>query len=627
MAVYLQNDSQLATKNALPMPSNYSDGSKTVIAQFRRAVQIALEDQQERDALVESLKRFESSYIVEDLMDDLKNLLDHPEKRILYKYISPLIPRRLRGEYKSLVPHIPSFERKVIRMKLQGASHSFGFTVRGGKEFGCGIFVTNVSRSSKAAQANLKAGYQIVRLNGLILSECTHEEFVSLVKQKKSLVLAIKVVGLIPEKPSGSNMVVWREVVEKDPWRPTTRIGVHGPIQSTRRIQVTLSENETLGASVKASSAIDGGVLIRDITPNSPADIAGLKRGDEIIHVNETSLLGKTLNEATRILRSSDVLMLTIRVDEGSARNSFDYEGGEEGGAYFDFDVHALSSSHGGNRTRQNHDSNFELRTRSPPNQRKMTKQTSVNRVSVTDSDVEQSRFMPTIAPATFGHGRTLPMPTLMGLGTDFDVEESHDFDAALMRPSRDSSEEPVAPLGRATVEGRDMSPTQEEPVVLRRQTSALKKPGGNKTSPARHPIFDDNIQIIPGSMKANASTDTVNTRTSGSNIHPSNLTFSQDILEGRQVQHHTIPKSGPLKLAIRGGRDTPLGPKIIISRIIEGGAAHSYGKLNVGDQVLVCDGVSLVDVSHDEAGEAFKRAMDSRSGSIDLVVAVNPEP
>ena len=35
-------------------------------------------------------------------------------------------------------------------------------------------------------------GDQIVRLNGLTLSECTHEEFVSLVRQKKSLILAIK---------------------------------------------------------------------------------------------------------------------------------------------------------------------------------------------------------------------------------------------------------------------------------------------------------------------------------------------------------------------------------------------------------------------------------------------------
>ena len=42
-------------------------------------------------------------------------------------------------------------------------------------------------------------------------------------------------------------------------------------------------------------------------------------------------------------------------------------------------------------------------------------------------------------------------------------------------------------------------------------------------------------------------------------------------------IESH-FSQNGPLKLAIRGGRDTPLGPKIIISRIIEGGAAHNYG-------------------------------------------------
>lgn len=39
-------------------------------------------------------------------------------------------------------------------------------------------------------------------------------------------------------------------------------------------------------------------------------------------------------------------------------------------------------------------------------------------------------------------------------------------------------------------------------------------------------------------------------------------------------------------------------------------------GRLNIGDQVLVCDGVSLIDVTHDEAGLAFKQAMDSQSVS-----------
>lgn len=49
---------------------------------------------------------------------------------------------------------------------------------------------------------------------------------------------------------------------------------------------------------------------------------------------------------------------------------------------------------------------------------------------------------------------------------------------------------------------------------------------------------------------------------------------FSDKVLQGREVAFHTIPKTGPIKIAIRGGTDTPLGGAIYISRILEGGAA-----------------------------------------------------
>ena len=38
------------------------------------------------------------------------------------------------------------------------------------------------------------------------------------------------------------------------------------------------------------------------------------------------------------------------------------------------------------------------------------------------------------------------------------------------------------------------------------------------------------------------------------------------------------------------------------------------YGKLNVGDQILVCDGVNLINVTHNEAAQALKKAMDMDS-------------
>lgn len=39
-------------------------------------------------------------------------------------------------------------------------------------------------------------------------------------------------------------------------------------------------------------------------------------------------------------------------------------------------------------------------------------------------------------------------------------------------------------------------------------------------------------------------------------------------------------------------------------------------GNLNVGDQILVIDGFSLIDVTHDYAGQLFKQAMERKSVS-----------
>lgn len=89
----------------------------------------------------------------------------------------------------------------------------------------------------------------------------------------------------------------------------------------------------------------------------------------------------------------------------------------------------------------------------------------------------------------------------------------------------------------------------------------------------------------------------------------------SQQVFKSAKFKFvYSLFQDGPIKVAIRGGTDTPLGGAIIISRILEGGAAARYGKLNVGDQILVCDGVSLIDVTHDEAAQALKNAMDMES-------------
>ena len=48
----------------------------------------------------------------------------------------------------------------------------------------------------------------------------------------------------------------------------------------------------TSSVETRRNKSTEKGVIIRDVVPNSPADNAGLKSGDEIIKVDEHSLVG-----------------------------------------------------------------------------------------------------------------------------------------------------------------------------------------------------------------------------------------------------------------------------------------------------------------------------------------------
>jgi hypothetical protein len=230
-------------------PSQYPD-KRSYVAAYKRMVQMVLETPADRAKLQKSLKEFHDTYIVEDLMENLKELLNPPKCRQLYHAIRPLIPSRLRQEYNSLLPHVPTNERKVVNIKQTGGG-GFGFSTRGGKEFGCGIYISSVLPSSKAAQSGLKPGDEILRVNGLTLCQATHEEVVNLIKLKKTLLLTCKNVGLIPDQSPTTGQITWMTVVgeKKKHHISTSRLAHQGPIvKCARRVQVNMDGSTILGA-------------------------------------------------------------------------------------------------------------------------------------------------------------------------------------------------------------------------------------------------------------------------------------------------------------------------------------------------------------------------------------------
>ena len=72
---------------------------------------------------------------------------------------------------------------------LTRAENGLGFTLRGGAEHGLGHFVSGVEAGSEAQKKGLKAGDQIVGVNGsLDLAGTTHKEAVKLITSNDSKV-------------------------------------------------------------------------------------------------------------------------------------------------------------------------------------------------------------------------------------------------------------------------------------------------------------------------------------------------------------------------------------------------------------------------------------------------------
>ena len=112
---------------------------KKFILAFKESL-LCLEDEGDRADIMRSLKVFQSTMLVEDLVDSLKRALVTPQSLTVYVTLYPLIPGRLRTEYRTLIPKVPTFTVKIIRIRRTG-TEPLGFTVRGGREHQLGITV------------------------------------------------------------------------------------------------------------------------------------------------------------------------------------------------------------------------------------------------------------------------------------------------------------------------------------------------------------------------------------------------------------------------------------------------------------------------------------------------------
>jgi C-terminal processing protease CtpA/Prc len=84
-------------------------------------------------------------------------------------------------------------DQQLISVVLQRGSKGFGFSIRGGQEFGAmPLFVLRIADDGPAAiDGRLRVGDQVVRINGASTQGLSHEQAIQLIKQQSTVSLLV----------------------------------------------------------------------------------------------------------------------------------------------------------------------------------------------------------------------------------------------------------------------------------------------------------------------------------------------------------------------------------------------------------------------------------------------------
>ncbi|XP_015593443.1 uncharacterized protein LOC107266919 [Cephus cinctus] len=198
-----------------------------------------------------------------------------------------------------------------VRLRRRGAS-GFGFSLRGGREYSAGFYVSDVQPGGEAHRNGLRVGDQIVRVNGYPVEDAVHQEVALLAKNQQVLVLKIRSVGMIPVKDNPNDPVTWHIVQQQQQLQLQANETASGtvPPSTEVRIRIPVGEKGRLGCGV--CRGILPGLTVQGTREGGPARAAGLKAGDVIIWCNGQRLTDLPFERAIEVMRGAAILDLIV---------------------------------------------------------------------------------------------------------------------------------------------------------------------------------------------------------------------------------------------------------------------------------------------------------------------------
>ncbi|NXG15979.1 USH1C protein, partial [Grallaria varia] len=285
-------------------------------------VNLLIDNEAEKDYLYDVLRMYHQSMNLPVLVGDLKLVINEPSRLPLFDAIRPLIPLKHQVEYDQLTP---KRSRKLKEVRLDRLNpEGLGISVRGGLEFSCGLFISQLVKGGQADNAGLQVGDEIVRINGYSISSCTHEEVINLIRTKKIVSIKVRHVGMIPVKSSADEHLKWQYVdqfVSEYGGSVAGLASSGGRDSKEKKVFISLIGTKGMGCSISSGPTQKPGIFISNVKPGSLSAEVGLEVGDQIVEVNGVDFSNVDHKEAVRVLKSSRTL--TISVIAGAGKELF----------------------------------------------------------------------------------------------------------------------------------------------------------------------------------------------------------------------------------------------------------------------------------------------------------------
>lgn len=538
---------------------------RKVAREFRHKVDFLIENDAEKDYLYDVLRMYHQTMDVAVLVGDLKLVINEPSRLPLFDAIRPLIPLKHQVEYDQLTPRR---SRKLKEVRLDRLHpEGLGLSVRGGLEFGCGLFISHLIKGGQADSVGLQVGDEIVRINGYSISSCTHEEVINLIRTKKTVSIKVRHIGLIPVKSSPDEPLKWQYVdqfVSGSEGGRNVLDSLGNRENREKKVFISLVGSRGLGCSISSGPTQKPGIFISNVKPGSLSAEVGLEAGDQIVEVNGIDFSNLDHKEAVNVLKSSR--SLTISIVAGAGRELFmtDRERLEE--------------------VRQR-----ELQRQELLMQKRLAMES--NKILQEQREMEQQRKKEIAQKAAEENERyRKEMEQIVEEEEKFQKQWEEDW----------GSREQL--LSSKTIS------TEMHPVPLRKPKYDQRVEP--KLEPANHQDRGTEEQGEQDFRKYEEGFD------------PYSM-FTPEQIIGKDIRLLRIKKEGSLDLALEGGVDSPIG-KVVVSAVYEGGAAERHGGLVKGDEVMAINGKIVTDYTLAEAEAALQKAWN-QGDWIDLVVAVCP--